>query len=57
MFEEMVDETPPSQKKFKSDADDVDDPVLPVPSPAVIELHEEEKQEGPLPDPELFIRS
>ncbi|XP_019855171.1 PREDICTED: uncharacterized protein LOC109584053 [Amphimedon queenslandica] len=55
-IEEMVDDEAPSQKKFKSD-DDIDDPVLPVLSPAVIEVHEEEKQEGPLPDPFPFPKN
>ena len=54
---DMVDDITPSQKKFKSDTDDFDDPVSPVPSPAVIELHEEVKEEGPLPDPFPFPKN
>ena len=56
-IEDMVDDITPSQKKFKSDTDDFDDPVSPVPSPAVIELHEEVKEEGPLPDPFPFPKN
>ena len=41
----------PSQKKFKSDTDDCDNPFSPVLSPAVIEL------EGPLPDPFPFPKN
>ena len=56
-IEDMVDDIMPSQKKFKSDTDDCDNPFSPVLSPAVIELPEEVKEEGPLPDPFPFQKT